>query len=85
MWKRLKAWWAGRQKAKADRELDERIEVLLKRAKPMTTEQQRAQTRSFVKGNLALDGIHVSDEILAEAQRAAEETQGLPYIKIKQR
>lgn len=90
MIKWIKDWWAKRQKAKANRELDKRIDVLLRKARrqpPIMTEEQRAQARSFVKGSLALDGIEISDAMLVQAQRDAEaqrDTGGLPYIRIKQ-
>jgi hypothetical protein len=84
------AWLEKRRQAKLDRELDKRVEVLLRKAKlrpPMTTEEQRAQARSFVRSNLALDGVMVDETVLAAAQRDVEayrETSGLPYIRIKQ-
>ena len=87
MFKWLKDLRERRRKRQEDRALDARIDALLAKARlrpPMTSEEQRAQARSFVRGNLALDGVHVSDEALLRAQHEAEKPRGLPYIVIKQ-
>lgn len=45
----------------------------------MSSEEYKAQARSFVMGNLALDGVEVTDEQLATLQADLDP----PYIKSK--
>lgn len=49
------------------------------RGHTMSSEEYKAQARSFVMGNLALDGVEVTDEQLAALQTAEDP----PYIRSK--
>lgn len=46
----------------------------------MSSEEYKAQARSFVMGNLRLDGVEVTDEQLAQVQADLDP----PYIRSKQ-